>query len=231
MAIYNFYLSFGPSGAAAYLLWMVGAIVLHELAHGWAAIWQGDDTPRVYQRMTWNPMVHMGLYSLIMLVLVGIAWGMMPTDPSKYRWGRRGRIVVSGAGPAMNALLWLICWVGLGLVFRHGIPEDASSATGLYGLIEALPTPGLRGLAIFLLVGGYLNGLLTLFNLLPIPPFDGASILAGFSRRFYVWMHDPRVHQWGFLFVMVAMFSGISAIMSRFAMQQGLRIVDLVAGM
>jgi hypothetical protein len=44
-------------------------------------------------------------------------------------------------------------------------------------------------------------------------------------------MHDPRVHQWGFLFVMVAMFSGISAIMSRFAMQQGLRIVDLVAGM
>ena len=54
---------------------VVISIVLHELAHGWAAIWQGDDTPRIAGHMTPDPMVHMGGMSLLMLVLVGFAFG------------------------------------------------------------------------------------------------------------------------------------------------------------
>ena len=48
-----------PMLLASWVVWVIGSIVLHELAHGWAAIRQGDDTPRALGHMTWNPIVHM----------------------------------------------------------------------------------------------------------------------------------------------------------------------------
>ncbi len=141
------------------IFWVILAITLHELAHGWVAIWQGDDTPRRLNRMTLNPLVHMGGTSLLMFAIIGIAWGVMPTDPSKYRWRRKGRAIVAVAGPAMNILLafaslsLLIVWLKIG-------PTNAS----VY-----------NNLAIFLWTGGWLNILLAVFNMLPIPPLDGSS--------------------------------------------------------
>ena len=86
---------------------VVISIVLHELAHGWAAIWQGDDTPRVMGHMTPDPLVHMGGFSLLMLVLVGLAFGAMPVNPRNFR-SKYGDALVSAAGPAMNFLLAFI---------------------------------------------------------------------------------------------------------------------------
>lgn len=60
---------------AGYALIVIFSITLHELAHGWAAIWQGDRTPIETGHMTWNPLVHMGWASLLMFAIVGIAWG------------------------------------------------------------------------------------------------------------------------------------------------------------
>jgi Zn-dependent protease len=219
IGIYN---NLGPAAAAAFLFWGIFSITMHELAHGWAALSQGDDTPRIYGRMTPNPVVHMGWVSLILLVLTGIAWGMMPTDPSKYRWGRRGRIIVSGAGPAMNIVLWLICWTAFGLVVAK-YADDGTLARGL----GAVPEGTEKQLATFLLIGGSLNGMLALFNMLPLPPFDGASVVAGFSRTYYRWMHNPRVASAGFFIVLVAMFSGVARILGRFASDLGIRVAAL----
>ena len=66
----------------AVVLTVVVSIVLHELAHGWMAMKLGDPTPRLEGRMTGNPLVHMGPWSLLALALAGIAWGSMPIDPS-----------------------------------------------------------------------------------------------------------------------------------------------------
>lgn len=216
IGIFGIYNALGPAGAAAYLFWCIAAITLHELAHGWAALSQGDDTPRTYGRMTWNPVVHMGIYSLICLALVGIAWGAMPTDPSKYRWGRRGRIVVSGAGPAMNVALFVLCWATVGVLL------------GL-GLVKPDETTGWTRLLDFAKIGGLLNGMLALFNLLPLPPFDGASIVAGFSRTYYRWMHDPRIANIGFFIVLVAMFSGIAGLCAKASSIAGVGIAQVVA--
>jgi Zn-dependent protease len=216
IGIYGIYLKLGMAGAAAYLFWCIASITLHELAHGWAALWQGDDTPRIYGRMTWNPMVHMGVYSLVCLALVGIAWGVMPTDPSKYRWGRRGRIVVSGAGPAMNVLLCVLCWTTVGVLLGLGLySPDQDSAW--------------KRIVDFATIGGFLNGMLALFNLLPLPPFDGASIVAGFSRTYYRWMHDPRIANIGFFVVLVAMFSGVAEICANASDAAGLHIAVIAA--
>ena len=227
IGIIGIYQNLGLPAAAAFLFWGIFSITMHELAHGWAALSQGDDTPRIYGRMTPNPVVHMGWMSLILLVLTGIAWGMMPVDPSKFRWGRRGRIVVSGAGPAMNVLLWAICWGALGyLIAKHA---DLSAFDG--SLLGAFPQGETRQLAMFLLIGGSLNGMLALFNMLPLPPFDGASVLAGFSRTYYRWMHDPRIANAGFFIVLIALFSGIGRLMGRFADRMGIELAGWVAGL
>ena len=86
----------GWSYVAAWVFWVLFSISLHELAHGWAALWQGDQTPRELGHMTWNPWVHMGPWSLGMFALIGIAWGLMPVQPARFRWGRRGWVLVAG---------------------------------------------------------------------------------------------------------------------------------------
>ncbi|MHC4415426.1 MAG: site-2 protease family protein [Planctomycetota bacterium] len=173
----------------SWIFWVISSIVLHELAHGWAALWQGDDTPRRLGRMTANPLVHMGGVSLLVFAIIGIAWGVMPVDPARFRWGRRGRVVVSAAGPAMNvaiavaALTLLVIWLAVG-------PRGSNLHANL---------------AIFLFTGGWLNILLALFNLLPIPPLDGSSILSGLSFRAYRFYQRPQAALFG-MFVLLAIF-------------------------
>jgi Zn-dependent protease len=92
------------------------SIVIHELAHGVAALSQGDDTPSVSGHMTPNPVVHMGYASLIFLCIAGISWGAMPVNPSKFRHPKWSNIWVSAAGPLSNFLLGTLCiavWVGV----------------------------------------------------------------------------------------------------------------------
>ena len=227
IGIFGIYNDLGPAAAAAFLFWGIFSITLHELAHGWAALSQGDDTPRIYGRLTANPVVHMGWMSLTLLVFTGIAWGMMPTDPSKYRWGRRGRIVVSGAGPAMNVLLWALCWSSLGVLLAQGVAEEGS----VLRAIRAMQPGTEYQMAIFLYIGGSLNGMLGLFNMLPLPPFDGASVVAGFSRSYYRWMHNPRIASAGFFIVLVAMFSGIGGLMGAWANRLGMDLAMAAAGL
>jgi len=174
----------------SWIFWVIFSIVLHELAHGWAALWQGDDTPRRLDRMTMNPLVHMGGRSLLVFAVIGIAWGMMPTDPSRYRWKRRGRIVVAGAGPAMNIALALV----------------ALTARVVWLRVEPTSEQLLVNVATFLWVGGLLNIILAAFNLLPVPPLDGSSILSGLSRRAYELYQRPEAAMYGMFALLVVFF-------------------------
>lgn len=152
---------------ASWIFWILLSITLHELGHGWAAIREGDDTPIQLGHMTANPFVHMGVQSLVMFALCGIAWGAMPVNPSRFRHSRKSDMIVSAAGPAMNLLIALACLVLLTAWVRFAPPD----------------LPLHRNGALFLFTGLSLNLFLIPFNLLPIPPLDGAHVLAGFSRR------------------------------------------------
>jgi Zn-dependent protease len=181
----------------SWIFWVLLSITLHELAHGWAAIWQGDDTPIRYQRMTLNPIVHMGGMSLLMFAIIGIAWGVMPVDPSRFRWKRRGRILVSGAGPAMNLLIAFITLTAAALWVMYAPRGKTDLFTNVF---------------IFLMTGGWLNIFLALFNLLPIPPLDGSDILCGLSFRCYRFFQNPQMQQIG-MFILLAIFiSGVGAL-------------------
>jgi Zn-dependent protease len=196
----------------SWIFWVLFSITLHELAHGWAALWQGDDTPRRFGRMTPNPIVHMGWMSLLMFAIVGIAWGVMPTDPSKYRWKRRGRIVVAGAGPAMNIAIALVALTATAMWTQYGPPAE----------------PLYRNMQMFLLTGGWLNLTLAAFNLLPVPPLDGSGILMGLSYRSYHFFQKPEIQMYGMFVLMAIFISGVGGLFFNLAMNISHEYVDFV---
>ena len=116
----------------------------------------------------------------------------------------------------MNVLLCVLCWTTVGVLLGLGLySPDQDSAW--------------KRIVDFATIGGFLNGMLALFNLLPLPPFDGASIVAGFSRTYYRWMHDPRIANIGFFVVLVAMFSGVAGICANASDAAGLHIAVIAA--
>jgi len=153
---------------------VVISIVLHELAHGWAAIWQGDDTPRLQGHMTADPMVHMGGMSLLMLVLVGFAFGAMPVNPHNFR-SKYGDALVSAAGPMMNVLLAFIALTTLAVWLKFAdVPAEGPARNGQF----------------FLETFGTWNIVLAIFNLLPVPPLDGSTILGNFMPVYRRWLDN-----------------------------------------
>ena len=113
--VHNAFVNGGAIMLVAWIFWVLFSITLHELAHGWAAIWEGDMTPRELGRMTANPVVHMGGLSLLVFAAIGIAWGMMPVNPSRFRHRRWGDAIVAAAGPVMNILLSIVCLTASGI--------------------------------------------------------------------------------------------------------------------
>jgi len=172
--VHSLYDNLGLVAVASWIVVVIGSITLHELAHGWAALWEGDGTPRELGHMTGNPLVHMGGMSLLLFAVLGIAFGLMPVTPSRFRHGYVGRIVVSAAGPVMNLLLFLIFAVALGLMERFG-------ASG----------PVADNVSMFLNFGAMLNVVLVVLNLLPLPPLDGWGILEGTLRVIVSRPHRP----------------------------------------
>lgn len=145
---------------------IVGSIVLHELGHGLAALWEGDTTPRIQGRMTWNPVVHMGWLSLALAATVGIAWGLMPVNPRMFRHRRWGDAIVSFAGPAVNIALVVVAAAVLAFTDPVSIADSFGPA---------------RSLAVVFWVQVLaMNALLAVFNLLPFPPLDGFTVFDSF---------------------------------------------------
>ncbi|MBG79937.1 MAG: site-2 protease family protein [Phycisphaerae bacterium] len=195
--VHNAFDSGGPIFLLSWIFWVLLSITLHELAHGWAAIWEGDMTPRELGRMTANPIVHMGTMSLVVFAIIGIAWGMMPVNPSRFRHRRWGDAIVAVAGPAMNILLAFACLTALGIWQGNYTPPTTA---------ELDPTWQQQAM-LFLLIGGWLNLVLCLLNLIPVPPLDGSRILASCSWKIRELYRHPQA-QFAGLFIFMMIFIG-----------------------
>lgn len=173
----------------SWIFWVIASITLHELAHGWAAIWEGDDTPRVTGHMSASPVVHMGMPSIIAFLIIGIAWGMMPVNPYQFRHGKWGRILVSFAGPAMNLAIAFVVLTVLGFIVD--------------------PSAEQTHIETFLLTGGFLNLILFALNMLPVPPLDGSNILANLSATVGSWYRHPQAQMAGLLLFFALIWSNM----------------------
>lgn len=160
------------SDPSSFVLWIAAILLglsVHEFSHAAVAKLLGDDTAERHGRLTLNPLAHVDLLGLFMLVIVGFGWGKpVPVDETRLRFGRFGPAIVAGAGPLAN-LLFAIFIVLLG---------GALSASGLVGSDNLLFH--------FFQLLFIINLGLMLFNLIPIPPLDGSKwLLAALPARFW----------------------------------------------
>ena len=174
---------------------LVVAIVFHEVAHGYVAKLLGDPTADEANRLSLNPLRHVdpvgtvilpGLLALAKAPVFG--WAKpVPVNKWRLRNPRFGMMAVAAAGPGSNLVMALITAVVLGLFSRTNM--------GGASLLESAPFIT-ANLANFLTV----NIFLALFNLLPIPPFDGSHILEGMLPRGMAATY-AKLHRFGFLLV------------------------------
>jgi Zn-dependent protease len=155
------------------------SVIIHEIAHGVMALKLGDPTARAMGRLTLNPIPHIDLvgsilvplFSLVVAGRVFIAWAKpVPVNPQNFSNYRRDDILVAVVGPFSNIALAVACTVAVILV-------------GLAGaLISGLHSPMLEegvGFLLRMFYGGvYLNIVLAVFNLIPVPPLDGSHVVA-----------------------------------------------------
>ena len=162
--------------AAILIPCLVVAIVFHEVAHGWTALALGDPTAKEQRRLSLNPIRHVDPVGTVIvpgaLALFGgpvFGWAKpVPVRQDRLDNPRYGMMAVAAAGPASNLVMALIAAVAFGLI--------AATLTTPPG---AVLTWVLTGLNYFILI----NIFLALFNLLPIPPFDGSHIVQGLLPR------------------------------------------------
>ena len=164
------------SFALVYFLILIVAIVVHEVSHGYAALFLGDTTAQDAGRLSLNPLRHVDIVGSIIVPLVstylGVPFGWakpVPVNVSRLRNQRWGEAIVALAGPASNIIIGVI----FGLIFRIA-SHYAISETAAYILM--LITTINIGLAVF--------------NLLPIPPFDGSKILFALIPTRFAWIRS-----------------------------------------
>ncbi|MDD4067109.1 MAG: site-2 protease family protein [Clostridia bacterium] len=143
-------------------------ISFHEFAHAKTAVKLGDDTPKLQGRVTLNPIKHIDIIGLICLIIAHFGWGKpVQINPYNFKKPFRDQMFVSLAGPVMNLLLAFVTLVIWGILYISGLFNGLSE-----NVVMVLNT-------VFYLTA-QINIVLFVFNLLPIPPLDGAKILMYF---------------------------------------------------
>lgn len=188
------------------LLWIIPllfAITLHEVAHGWVAFMLGDPTAKMLGRLTINPFKHIDpigtvLVPMLLLFLGGFVFGWakpVPVTNENFKNKYRDMALVAVAGPLANLLMafgWAVC-VKLAFVMGAG----RSNATG----------PALA-LVYMGQIGIMINLSLLVLNLLPIPPLDGGRVLSYFLPRRWSW-YLSQLEPYGFIILLLLLASGL----------------------
>ncbi len=185
------------SGFINKLLFLPGIIIgitFHEAAHGYVSHWLGDPTPKNQGRLSLNPLSHIDPMGFIALLLVGFGWGKpVMIDPRYYKNPKRDELLVSLAGVTTNLIIAIIFAVIQILLIEAGIAYSLGSTWNILNLMIQYVV--------------FVNLVLMCFNLLPIPPLDGFSVITQlFDLRRYDWYY--KLYSNGFFILMALVFIG-----------------------
>ncbi len=165
------------------------ALSVHESAHGWMAYKLGDPTARNLGRITLNPAKHFDLLGFICMILVHFGWAKpVPIVTRNFKNPRRDMALTGAAGPVSNIILAIFNFIVLRIALIFITPRFETEAWEYYfaarageGFAGSLAFTIVALLIYVLFLGAIMNLTLAVFNLIPIPPFDG-------SRIFYVFL-------------------------------------------
>jgi Zn-dependent protease len=146
---------------------IIFGLVIHEFCHGYAAWRLGDPTAKDAGRLSFNPLKHLDFLGTAALFLMRIGWAKpVPVDARNFRDPRKGILITSLAGPVSNLVVGAVLGVGLGALFAYGLKSP-----------QVFASSWLRLLYLVLFNAVYINFILAIFNLLPVPPLDGSNVL------------------------------------------------------
>jgi len=176
---------------------------VHEFSHAFVAWRLGDSTARMFGRLTLNPIVHFDPLGGLFLIISALAGGFLfgwakptPVNPMNLRDRRNGEVWVALAGPASNLIMAVIG----GIVLRIMLAMELDVPFQVYDII-----------ALFVVF----NIALAVFNLIPIPPLDGSALLFRFLPARQAWQLRPILNQYGFIILLVFVFTIGQTIMPR----------------
>ena len=139
------------------VLTLVFSLTIHEYSHACAALVLGDTTAKDQGRLTLNPLKHLDLVGILMLIIIKVGWAKpVPVNENNLINKRRSMYIVALAGPLSNIIIASISLIAFHLV------ETTSLLSSIFRYVSMI------------------NILLALFNLLPIPPLDGSNIIYSF---------------------------------------------------
>ena len=173
-----------PVAFVGFVIAIVLGITVHEFMHAYTAHRLGDDTARLLGRLSLNPMAHIDPFGMLLLVLAGFGYGKpVPFNESRLR-GAFGVALVAIAGPLSN----------LGLAALFAIPLR-------FGSVELVSVDYARVLLLIV----QMNCILAIFNLIPIPPLDGANVVYGLlpPRQQYSWRTYQKYGPFLLLFILL----------------------------
>lgn len=140
------------------VLAIIYALTIHEFSHALMATYLGDNTAKYNGRLNLNPLSHLEFFGTIMLLFAGFGWGKpVPVNPYNLKWRKWGSAAVSLAGPVSNFISVAI-FAGVANVLAKFVAGDSMVFEFLFYLI-------------------FINLVLGIFNLIPIPPLDGSKVL------------------------------------------------------
>ncbi len=203
-----------------WILPVIFAITVHEVAHGWVAKKFGDNTAFMQGRLTLNPIKHIDwigtviLPGLLLLTGTGFIFGWakpVPVDARNFKNPRRDMAWVALAGPGSNILMA----IGWALLARIGV------IIGIEAVSLPLIYTGIAGISI--------NLVLALINLLPIPPLDGSRILSGILPNYWAWQYN-RLERYGFIILLVLLYTRILNVLLEYPMYIAQKLFLSLAG-
>lgn len=187
---------------AAALVPVLLGIILHEVAHGWAALRCGDPTARMLGRLTLNPVPHIDPMGIAVFAFTALftpfvfGWAKpVPVNPRYFRNYRKGMLLVAAAGPLTNMVLAIIFAVLLRLLLFAPAEFLLNASMGKF-LLEMCK------------IGISANFALAWINLMPIPPLDGGRILE-VLLPWKISLPLQSVERYGFLLLVLLLASGI----------------------
>lgn len=184
----------------SYLLTVATAIIpallcitLHELSHGYVAYLLGDNTAKNAGRLTLNPLKHIDIMGLVMMVVFKVGWAKpVPVNMYNFKNPKRGMAVTALAGPISNLLIGVVFLFLYGLLYS-ALADGSSFQKEILDMVE---------------VTAYLSVGLAVFNIIPIPPLDGSKVLfsALSDDTYYKLM---RYEQFGMIALLALVATGV----------------------
>ena len=182
------------------------SVILHEIAHGFAAGLFGDSTAKDYGRLTLNPLSHLDPMGTLALFLIGFGWAKpVPVDYSRIKNKRVGIIVVSLAGCATNILIATIAL----FIVKAGILSNSSF------------------LSVIVYIVAKINIILASLNLIPIPPLDGSKALMAILP-YEARVKYARLEPYGFPILLILLFTGMLSPLINFMQNLILTLISFV---